>query len=165
MDLEATVRALAPKVLGYCIMRTGDPSLAEEIAQDSLAALVHRCRRHGSPRSPDGFVFAVARRRAARAMFKRRLLLPLEYLGSRHDGRPDPEQGLAQDEDRRRLVSALARLGRRDRELMLLLCVAELSTREAAQLLGLSVSAVKMRTLRARGRLRALLEDGNGTRG
>ena len=37
--------------------------------------------------------------------------------------------------------------------------VGRLSTRDAAQALGISASAVKMRTLRARERLRRLLED------
>jgi RNA polymerase sigma-70 factor (ECF subfamily) len=161
VDLEATVRDLAARVLGYCILRTGDPLLAEEIAQESLTALVQCWRRHGPPRSPDAFVFAVARRRAARAVLKRRLLLPLDHLLSRHDGRPGPEASLARNEERRRLVAALTCLRRTDRDLILLLTVADVTVKDAAALFGISISAVKMRALRAKRHLRALLENGD----
>ncbi len=165
MDLEATVRDLARRLLGYCILRTGDAAVAEDIAQEALAALVQRWRRHGEPRSPEGFVFAVARRRAARALLKRRLWLPLDYLLGRHDASPDPEARLVEHEARRRIIGALSRLARVDRELILLVVVAGLTTADAAQALGISVSAVKMRTLRARRRLRDLLENGDATLG
>jgi RNA polymerase sigma factor (sigma-70 family) len=165
VDLEATVRDLARRLLGYCILRTGDPALAEEIAQESLTALVQHWRRHGQPRSPEGFVFAVARRRAARAVFRRRLLLPLEHLRARRDQSPDPEALLVEHDERRRMISALARLRRADRELILLVGVADVAVAEAARLLDISASALKMRVLRAKRRLRALLENGDALPG
>jgi len=165
VDLEATVRDLARRLLGYCILRTGDAALAEDIAQESLTALVQRWRRHGEPRSPEGFVFAVARRRAARALLKRRLWLPLDHLLGRHDAAPDPETRLVEHDERRRITAALSRVGRGDREVILLVGVAGLATAEAAKLLGISTSAVKMRTLRARRRLRDLLENGDASLG
>jgi hypothetical protein len=53
VDLGTAVRELAPKLLGYRRLETGDPSLAEEIAQDTLTALVHRWRTHGPPADSD----------------------------------------------------------------------------------------------------------------
>jgi tetratricopeptide (TPR) repeat protein len=96
VDLDATVRDLARRLLGYCLLRTGDRGLAEEIAQDCLAALVHRWRRHGRPESPEAFVFAIARRRAARAPLRRRLWLPLDRLHGQRDQTPDIEARLIQ---------------------------------------------------------------------
>ena len=79
VDLETVVRQLAPGLLRYCAARTRDRGLAEEIAQEALAALVQRWRRHGAPDSPEAFAFAVARRRSMRALLRRRMWVPLEY--------------------------------------------------------------------------------------
>jgi DNA-directed RNA polymerase specialized sigma24 family protein len=42
VDLENIIRELTPSLLRYCTARTRDRSLAEEIAQESLAALIMR---------------------------------------------------------------------------------------------------------------------------
>jgi len=163
VDLESAIRELAPKLIRYCTARTRQPSLAEEIAQESLSALVDRWRRHGPPDSPEAFVFAVAKRRAARVLLRRRLWLPLRLLDGRNDGSPDPEQRAMARSERDRLLRAIDSLPARVREALLLVVVADLPTREAARVLGISESAVKMRTLRARSRLSSLLEAENGT--
>lgn len=66
MDLEAVAAALAPRVLAYAWARTGSRSLAEDVAQDALTALVQCWRRRGPPESPAAFVFAIVKRRAGR---------------------------------------------------------------------------------------------------
>ena len=162
MDLDSTVRALAPKLLGYCLLETGDPGLAEEISQDTLTALVQRWRRHGPPDSPAAFVFAIARRRSARAMVRRRLWRPLEDAFGFGDGRPNPEQATLRSDDRARVGRALSRLKPKDRQVLLLLTVWDVGMEDAARALGISLSAAKMRAMRARRRLRGLLEEGNG---
>ena len=63
VDLERTIGELAPRVLRYTNARLGDPALAEDVAQESLAALVRACR-NGAPRFGEAFVFAIARSRA-----------------------------------------------------------------------------------------------------
>jgi RNA polymerase sigma-70 factor (ECF subfamily) len=163
VDLESAIRELAPKLIRYCTARTRQPSLAEEIAQESLSALVDRWRRHGPPDSPEAFVFAVAKRRAARVLLRRRLWLPLRLLDGRTDGSPDPEQRAMERSELDRLLRAIDSLPARVREALLLVVVADLPTREAARVLGISESAVKMRMLRARSRLSSLLEAENGT--
>jgi len=162
VTLDEVVRELAPKVLGYCQLETGDRSLAEEIAQDTLAALVQRWRKYGSPESPAGFVFAIARRRCARAMVRRRIWRPLEEVFGLRDGRASPEQEAVRAAEQARVTRALSRLRAADREVLLLLTVWDLGMEEAARTLGISLSAAKMRALRARQRLRSLLEEGHG---
>jgi RNA polymerase sigma factor (sigma-70 family) len=162
VDLDATVRDLAPKLLGYCFLETGDAGLAEEISQDTLTALVQRWRRHGPPDSPAAFVFAIARRRSARAMVRRRLWRPLEDVFGLRDGHPDPEQAVVQSGERARMARALARLKPADRQVLLLLTAWDLGMEDAARTLDISLSAAKMRAMRARQRLRALLEEGSG---
>jgi RNA polymerase sigma-70 factor (ECF subfamily) len=158
VDLDGTIAELAPRVLRYANARLGDLALAEEIAQESLAALVRACRNGGAPESAEAFVFAIARRRAGRAVWRRRLWAPLELASGVRSGAPSPEaKAIAQDESAR-LRKALARLSSRDREAILLVAVGGLSMADAAAALGLSLSAVKMRVSRARTRLAALLE-------
>lgn len=164
VDLEGRVAELAPRVLRYATARLGDASLAEEVAQESLMALVRHCRNGGAPDSADAFVFAVARRRAGRAAWRRRLWVPIEALTGARDGRPTPEAAAIAVDERARLRAALGRLGRHDREAILLIAAAELTMKEAAAVLGISVSAVKMRVSRARVRLSALLEDDHDRR-
>lgn len=160
MDLDSTVRELAPKLLGYCYLETGDASLAEEISQDTLTALVQRWRHHGPPDSPAAFVFAIARRRSARAMVRRRLWRPLEEVFGLGDGRPNPEQAVVESDERARVALALTRLKPTDRQVLLLLTVWDLSMEETARSLGISLSAAKMRAVRARHRLREHLRLG-----
>lgn len=163
MELDAAVRDLAPRLLGYCLVRTADRTLAEDIAQESLTALVRRWRRHGPPDSPTAFVFAIARRRAGRALLRRRLWLPIEVLVGAAAESGDPERDLLERAERRRVAAALSRLGARDREVLLLTTAGDYTLGETASVLGISLSAAKMRALRARGRLRDLLENRNGT--
>lgn len=91
MDLDHVLADLAPRLLRYATGRTGDPGLGEEIAQETLTALVQRWRRLGPPDSPEAFVFAIARRRAGRAVLKRRLLLPLSAVAHHADSTRNPE--------------------------------------------------------------------------
>ena len=55
--------------------------------------------------------------------------------------------------------AALAGLGERDREVLVLRYLEQLSTRDVAAVLGISEGAVKVRHLRALERLRRLLGD------
>jgi RNA polymerase sigma-70 factor (ECF subfamily) len=70
-----------------------------------------------------------------------------------------PSQGAQREELRHRVRQALDRLGERDREVLVLRHLEQMSTREIAAVLGLSESAVKVRHLRALQRLRELLRD------
>jgi RNA polymerase sigma-70 factor (ECF subfamily) len=141
----------------------GDRGLGEEIAQESLAALVKTWNTSGMPRNPDAFVFAIAKRRARRLLFRRSLLLPLEHLWNLRGPGMDPEQAAIETDRRTRLLAAIRRLPRAEREAVLLVVGDGQKVHDAAAMSGVSVSAMKMRLSRARGRL-ALLMDGNHER-
>jgi len=163
VELDDVVRELAPRLFRYAVGRTGDRGLAEDVAQECLSALVQRWRQLGPPESPEAFVFAIARRRAARAAVRQRLWLPLERAFGMSADTPDPESAAIGRDERSRVVDAVRRLGSRDREALLLVVAAGMTTEQAAGTLGVSVSALKVRTFRARRRLAALLETRNGT--
>jgi RNA polymerase sigma-70 factor (ECF subfamily) len=73
-----------------------------------------------------------------------------------------PSRRLLRQELRDRVQAALDRLDPRDREVLVLRYLEQLSTAESAAALGISVGAVKMRHLRALQRLRADLGDEDG---
>jgi len=156
--LTGLLAELAPGLLRYCRARTGDPSLAEEVAQEALTALVTRWRRKGPPDSPAAFVFTVARRRAGRRLAQRRLTAPLEALGVARAAEPDPEERTAERQRLVRVREMLGELSSREREALLLAVAGDLDTATAARTLGISKSAYKMRLHRARRRLERLTE-------
>jgi RNA polymerase sigma-70 factor (ECF subfamily) len=69
-----------------------------------------------------------------------------------------PSDRVVRSELRQRVRSALDQLGERDRAILVLRHLEQLSTKETAAVLGLREGAVKTRHLRALERLRALLE-------
>jgi RNA polymerase sigma factor (sigma-70 family) len=167
VDLEAVVTALAPRLIAYAQARTGCRSTAEDIAQDALTALVRRWRHAGPPESPDAFAFAIAKRRAGRAVAKRAMLAPLDAI--RHAAGREPTAAQSH-EDRSELAfvrSLLGRLPRADREALVLRAAGELSFAEIAALMRTSPAAVKMRISRARRKLSIMLlesADADGKR-
>jgi RNA polymerase sigma-70 factor (ECF subfamily) len=70
-----------------------------------------------------------------------------------------PSQRLIQEEMRQRVRRALLELPERDREVLVLRHLEQLSVAETAEALGVSAGAVKVRHLRALDRLRTLLDE------
>ena len=156
MDLDAVVGALAPRLLAYACARTGNRSLAEDVAQDALTALVQSWRRHGPPDSPEAFTFAIAKRRAGRAVARRALLAPLDRLLRRQSSAVPADTAFEHREALTALLLTMRRLSRGDREALLLSAAGELRIGEIAAVTGATPAAVKMRRHRARQRLAAL---------
>lgn len=162
VKLEETIGALAPRVLRYCYSRTSDWGLAEDVAQDALAAVVHRWRRGGPPESPIGFAITVARRRLARRAVRRRATEALEYAGPElHDPRADPERRATAGRELDLALRGLGQLSPLESEALRLVALAELPYAEAAEQLGVSESALKMRVSRARTHLKEVLSNGH----
>ncbi len=157
MGLEDVLRDLAPRLIRYASGRTGDKDLGEDVAQEALTALVWRWRQYGPPESPEAFAFAIARRRAWRATVKRRLLVPLAMLTERPDTARGPHELAVAEADGRAARRAIARLPSREREALLLVAAGGMRTAEAARMLGIAESALRMRMHRGRRRLAALL--------
>jgi RNA polymerase sigma-70 factor (ECF subfamily) len=74
------------------------------------------------------------------------------------DGRPNPEQAFADKESRAVVAHAISRLRKNLRTVALLRELQGLSVAETARRLGLTMTAVKARTLRSRRHLREHLE-------
>ena len=159
MDLESTLVELAPQLLRYTLGRSGDAAIAEEAAQDALTALVARWRRLGPPDSPSAFAFAIARRRAARALLKRRILAPLASFLEGPNGVDPVEREISARIELRETLIALRRLSPRDRDVLLAASSGSVDLSEAARRAGIAPSTFRMRLHRARLRLRAHLKE------
>jgi RNA polymerase sigma factor (sigma-70 family) len=158
VDLDAAVAALAPRLVAYATGRTGCRSTGEDVAQDALTALVVRWTRHGPPESPEAFAFAIARRRAGRAVLRRALTRPLEFvLAAQADA--NGIDAYEQRAELQRVMATMRHLRSADREVLLLRAAGELSLNEIAIVTRSSVAAVKMRLHRARSRLTELLKE------
>ena len=152
-SLETTVDSLAAGLLRYCRGRERDSAMAEEAAQDALLALVDRWRRLGPPDHPEAFAFTIARRRLARRTMRRRLLSPLELVAEHADEAADPERRAAARGELDAVRDGLGRLRPKLRDALLLVSAGGLDTATAAQVLGISPSALKMRVQRARAQI------------
>jgi RNA polymerase sigma-70 factor (ECF subfamily) len=164
MDLEGTLADVAPGLLRYCTGTSGDPAAGEELAQEALTALVSHWRRHGPPESSRAFVFVVARRLVRRWRWRRRLLVPLEQLRNGRHPDPDPETTTGRRRELHHALAAIRVLPDRERQALLLTIGGDLDVAAAANVLGISRSAFKMRVHRARRKLGSRLETNHGKR-
>jgi RNA polymerase sigma-70 factor, ECF subfamily len=157
VDLETNLQNLAPGLLRFCMGIMGNATEGEDLAQESLAALVRYWRKSGPPDSPAAFVYAVARRQARRFRRRFRRFLPLQWTGNREPSF-DYESELIDRQRIEKALSLLQKLPCEQREALLISCDGDLSGNDAAQALGISVSAFKMRVHRARQSLKTELE-------
>lgn len=153
VDFEALYRATYPRVLAYA--RT---VASRDDADDAVAeayAIAWR-RQRDIPRGSElGWLIGVTRRVLANTRRGRRragALHALLDLQPRVPG-PDPADGIADVEMR----DALLALSPLDREAVVLTAWFDLSSSQAAQALGITPAAFRMRSARARRRLRAAL--------
>jgi RNA polymerase sigma-70 factor (ECF subfamily) len=129
VELEQVARALAPRLVAYALGRTGCRGTAEDIAQDALVALVRRWRQAGPPESPDAFVFAIAKRRAGRAIVRRALTAPLDALRGVARDEPAVDRVYGDRVELTTVLAALRSLPRADREALLLRIFGELPSK------------------------------------
>ena len=153
VDFEELYRATYPRVLAYARSMS-----SREDADDAVAetyAIAWR-RQREIPRSAElGWLLGVTRRVLANTRRSRRragTLHALLDLQPRNPG-PDPAESVEDGE----LRAALLLLSPLDREAVVLTAWFELSSADAAEALGITPAAFRMRAARARRRLRAAL--------
>ncbi|SBT52391.1 RNA polymerase sigma factor [Micromonospora auratinigra] len=146
-----------PRIVAALIRVTGDWTLAEDCAQDALAAALHRWPRDGVPGNPGGWLMTVARNRAVdvlrRATVERRKLRDLALLT---DPEPTPEGGDVVD-DRLRLIFTCCHpaMSPEARVALTLRTVAGVPTADIARAFLVSESTMTRRITRAKARIAA----------
>jgi RNA polymerase sigma factor (sigma-70 family) len=130
---------------------------ADELVQQTFLQL-HRARndfQQGRRLRPWLMTIAYNLKREYFRRKKRRPEASLEYE-PKADTQPDP---LEQQDDRARMQAALQALSEGQRDVIVMHWFQDLSFPEVAEILGLSVSAVKVRAHRGYKKLRVVLED------
>jgi RNA polymerase sigma-70 factor (ECF subfamily) len=147
-DIEVVYRAHAPRLWRSLLAWTGDAAIADDAVAEAFAQAL---RRGEALREPERWVWRTAYRIAAGALKER----------GRHGGTA-PDVSYQLDEVPASLAEALAMLPPGQRAAVVLHYYADLRVRDVAQVLGTSSAAVKVSLMRARRRLRIVLEDPDG---
>jgi len=155
--------AVAPRLFSYLRRNVAEPTLAEDLLQKTMLQM-HRARGTfigGSAVMP--WAFAIARRLLIDEIRKDRRNVLANAERDREDaecGASDlPEAVLEAHDLARRLQAELVRLPETQRVAFELMRMDGLSHGEAAEALGVTVSAVKLRAHRAYVALRAVLGE------
>ncbi len=157
-DLEAALARIHPAGFAWSLCCCGrDRQIAEDVLQTSYLKILDGRARFRGAGSFKAFLFGVIRTTAAehrRRDLARRLLL--DRWGSERTPAPppaDPEHEAARTERHAVLRAALARLPRRQRELLELVLAHDLTLQEAATALRISLGSVRVHYARAKRRL------------
>ena len=151
MDFDALYEDVFPPLFRYCHRLTGDPDVAEDVAQEAFVRLLDRGVAGERP-ALRVWLFKVAThliRDRWRVSENRRRLLQINPMTP--GGAPDPDRELEQEEEVGSVRTALALLDPRDREL-LLMREEGFSYQEMAETVG--VRATSIGTLLARAQKR-----------
>ena len=144
--------------------RLGEAQAVDEVMQEVALAAVEQRSPLADPSKVAPWLYRLAVTQALlyRRKAGRRRKLTDRYAHRRrpseHDTRElDPLEWLLAEERRRQVRQAMARLARRDAEILMLKYTEDWSYRQLAEHLGITESAVEARLFRARKRLRAEL--------
>lgn len=141
-------REFGPDVLAFCRRRV-PPDLADDATAETFLVVWRRLSE--VPRSPRGWLLGIARLILAN---QRRSVRRREALVARVGWERNADGASA---DSRSVLDALGRLSDLDQEALLLSAWDGLSSREAAQVLGCTPAAFRLRLHRARRRLERVL--------
>jgi RNA polymerase sigma-70 factor (sigma-E family) len=162
--IAALFRDHHAELVRLALLMVGDLPTAEDVVQDVYASLHRRSRAQGHAQTveaPLPYVRAAVLN-GCRSVLRRRGIahrVGLVHRASLNDEttvRASAESEVILSEDRRQVLSALARLPRRRREVLVLRYYLGLSEAEIAAVLGISAGTVKSTAARA---LAALARD------
>ena len=142
----------------HALGMVGSPDAAADLVQDSFVKGYTSLSRCQDPGRFGAWVFRILRNRALDYLKdRRRKNVPLDEGTAQLPSRDDPATDLERAEMGRAVTDALGALPAAQREAFLLKHVDGRSYEEMAEMLGGSVSALKMRVMRAREALQAVL--------
>lgn len=167
---EAAMGALlarhAPAVYRFGVKMCRDPEDAKDVLQDTLLAAARGIREFRGASSLSTWLYTVARsfciKKRRTSKFAPREVVSLDEPRASGDSQsPDkgPEEVASDRELTALLDDAIAALDPANREVLVLRDIEGLTAPEVAQVLGVSVDAVKSRLHRARAEVRARIES------
>ncbi|WP_165214681.1 RNA polymerase sigma factor [Affinirhizobium pseudoryzae] len=155
--MRALVAAKLPRLLALSQRMLGDRAEAEDVAQETFFRIWKQAGRWQAGRAKfDTWAHRVALNLCYDRLRKRRDVMT-DDLPEQVDPGPLPDAGLTEDGDSRRVELALQNLAPRQREAIILVYYQELSNREAASVMAVSVDALESLLSRGRRMLQSLL--------
>jgi RNA polymerase sigma factor (sigma-70 family) len=164
-DLAAQLESIHAAAFGWALSCCGwDRAAAEDVLQSSYLKVLDGRARFDGRSGLRTWVFGVIRRTAQEARRRAAVMrwLPLTRLlwgTDGADGRPDPEAVVTLADETATLVRALARLPRRQREVLHLVFYEDLTIAEAAVALGVALGTARTHYERGKTALRQMLEE------
>jgi len=159
-EFEHLVRLYERRVYATALRLLGEPSDAEDVAQEAFVRAFRSLERFDVTRPFGPWVCVIAANLARdqlRSPLRRFRLLGL--FGGREEAAPRARDPIAVDEEREEVARALAQLTPPLREAVVLRFVSDLSIEEIARALGIGESAAKMRLKRGLAALREIIGE------
>lgn len=164
-DLERELERLHGASYGWSLACCGgNPSEAEDVLQSVYLKILEGSARFHGRSTLKTWLFAVIRRTAAgrrrRAAWRRLLIDRWGPPPPTNPGPPDPEARLGRSERRDRVRDAVAALSHRQRQVLELVFYQDLTLREAAAVMGVSLGTASVHYDRGKRQLRGLIGEG-----
>lgn len=174
-EFSRLVEATSARIYRLALKMLGSPQDAEDILQETYIKALRNLKNFNGRSSLSTWLYRIATNEALMLLRRKRpdsLSLDESLAGEEGEQEPVqivdwccmPERELMSAEARKRLDEAVDSLPQTLRVVFLLRDIEDLSTRETAEVLGLSEEAVKTRLSRARMRLRERLSEYFGER-
>ena len=153
LEFDAFFQHVHPRLYAALCLTTGDRHEADEIAQEAFLRVLERWDRVSAMDDPTGFLFTTAmnvfRKRYRRAKLASRLPI----------ARSSVEDAFATIDDRDVLVRAMRDLTPQQRAAIVLTAILDIPSQEAAEVLGIKDSTVRVLAGKARAQLRTTVGD------
>jgi len=163
--LSVLVEGYGRAILAYCIAQIGDEAIATDVAQDVFVAICKALpgfRRESSLRT---WIFVIAHHRCAQ---RRGILGRLRQIfvsasdTTVEEAQPDPadspEEVMIQQQQAERLRRALAKLKRKERDLLTMYYMEELSLEKIAERYSVSRETVRQQVVKAQQKCKQLMD-------
>lgn len=149
-----------PIIYNYIRCRIFDRTAADDLTSSTFRKTLDKISTFDPARAVfNTWILTIARNTVNDHLrtLQRRRWVSLAWLNDRASREPDPEQKLIQAEERFQLLSAVAKLSDRERDILALKYTSRLTNRSIAEMTGLNESNVGVTVHRAIKKLRYLL--------
>jgi RNA polymerase sigma-70 factor (ECF subfamily) len=167
-ELEALLERHHAASFGWAMSCSGwNDADAEDVLQTTYMKVISGRARFGGRSAFRTWLFGVIRQTARehtrrdRSHAQRAELLALEVAASGGASTEGPETVVDREERRRALIQALAQLPDRQREVLHLVFYQDLTIREAAEVMAVSLGSARVHYERGKARLRSILGSGS----
>ncbi|MBW8783856.1 MAG: sigma-70 family RNA polymerase sigma factor [Novosphingobium sp.] len=154
---EQLYRLYHPRLTRFLMNLVHRPPLVEEALDDTMMVVWERADTFNGASKLSTWIFAIAFRKAMKALRRQDLALEDEAASSRVSDDPLPDEDLARARTRGLLLAAMAELSPTHRAVVDLTYFHEMGYREIAEILECPVDTVKTRMFHARRHLKRAL--------